>query len=215
MVAREYCESQVFERLCQMACRVAKSMGLHRLPNGSKIALCDIDTERNNLFWALYVMDKERAFMTGQSCDLYFFDTDLQLLEGEPGCTLQHYSVAHYHMISIWEELYISLYSSRAARKGLSYRLNQVSRLSSLFRNWGYQYKVLLNAPLAAETSTLGCFQLELKYCFHVGQILIYRCGCEETNQQQRINSVYAALSMIKDIHGSSSSLGKIALLGR
>ena len=215
MVAREYCESQVFERLCHMACLVAKSMGLHRLPSDSTRATTEENAERTDLFWALYVMDKERVFMTGQPCDFYLFDTDMQLLECEIECTPQHYTVAHNYLMSLWEEIYVSLYSSGARRKGLRRRFKQVTKLSKLFRNWGCKYSVLLKTPLAVEASAKDCFRLELKYCFHVGQILIHRCGREETSKQQRISSVYSALNIIKDIHGSSSSISKVALLGR
>ena len=215
MVAREYCESQVFERLCHMACLVAKSIGLHRLPSNSKDAMTQEDTERTELFWALYVMDKERVFMTGQPCDIYTFDTDVQLLEWDVECTPQHYTVAHNHLMSLWEEIYISLYSSGAMRKGSLHRFSKVTKLNNLFRNWESKYKVLFTAPLAVEDFTKYCLQAELKYCFNVGQILINRCGGDEASKQQRIDSVYSALRIIKDIHGTSSSLGKVALLGR
>ena len=215
MVAREYCESQVFERLCHMACLVAKNMGLHRLPRNSNGATSEEDAERTELFWALYVLDKERVFMTGQPCDIYFFETDMQLLECDIKCTPQHYTVAHNHLMSLWEEIHISLYSSGARRKGSSHLFKQVTKLSKLFRNWGCKYKVLLKTPSSVEASAKDCYRSELKYCFHVGQILIHRCGHEETSKQQRINSVYSALNIIKDIHESSSNISKVALLGR
>ena len=215
MVAREYCESQVFERLCHMACLVAKSIGLHRLLSNSKGAMTQEDTERTELFWTLYVMDKERVFMTGQPCDFYIFDTDVQLLECDVECTPQHYTIAHNHLMSLWEEIYISLYSSGAMRKGPLHRFSKVTKLSSLFRNWVLKYRVLFTAPLAVEDFAKYCLQVELKYCFNVGQILIHRRGREETSNQQRMNSGYAALNIIKDIHGTSSILFKVAVLGR
>ena len=48
-----------------MACLVVKSIGLQRIPSNSKGAMTEEDTERTELFWALYVMDKERVFMIG------------------------------------------------------------------------------------------------------------------------------------------------------
>ena len=215
MVAREYGESQAFERLCHMACLVAKSIGLHRLPSNSKGAMTQEDTERTELFWTLYVMDKERVFMTGQPCDFYIFDTDVQLLECDVECTPQHYTMAHNHLVSLWEYIYISLYSSGAMRKGSLHRFSKVTKLSNLFRNWEWKYRILFTAPLAVEDFAKYCLQVELKYCFNVGQILIHRCGRDETSNQQRTHSGYAALNIIKDIHGTSSSLGKVALLGR
>ena len=50
MVAREYCESQVFERLCHMACLVAKSIRLQRIPINSKGVMTEEDTERTEVF---------------------------------------------------------------------------------------------------------------------------------------------------------------------
>ena len=215
MVACEHCEGQVFERLCQMACHVIKNMGLQSLPHGSKKALSEMDAERTNLFWTVFIMDKERVFMTGQPCNIYVFDSDVQLLRREPGLTLQHYTTALFHMMCLWEDIYISLYSSKAFRKGQSYRHSQISRLNSLFRTWGYQHKNLLNIPTSPVASIKDHIQLELKYSFHVGQILVHRCGSGDSSKQQRISSEYAALNIIKDVHGASPSVGSAALLGR
>lgn len=153
--------------------------------------------------------------MTGQPCDFYTFDTDVQLLEWDVECTLQHYKMAHNHLMSLWEDIYISLYSSGAMRKGSVHRYRKVAKLSTLFRNWRCKYKVLFNTPFVVQDLTKSCLQIELKYCFNVGQILIHRCGRDETSKQQRIDSVYAALNIIKEIHGTNSNLGKVALLGR
>ena len=215
MIAREYCESEVFERLCHLACLVAKSIGLHRLPSNSKGAMTQEDIERTELFWTLYVLDKERVFLTGQPCDFYIFDTNVPLLECDVECTPQHYTMAHNHLMSLWEEIYISLYSSGAMRKGPLHRFSKVTKLSNLFRKWECKYKVLFTAPLGVEDLTKYCLQVELKYCFDVGQILIHRCGRDETSKQQRVDSVYSALNIIRDIHETSSSLGKVALSGR
>ena len=65
MVAREYCESQVFERLCHMACLVTKSIGLHRLPSNWRGAMSQEDIERTELFWAS-VLDKNPYSISGR-----------------------------------------------------------------------------------------------------------------------------------------------------
>ena len=215
MVAREYWESHVFELVCHLACHVAKSMGLQRRPANHADFSPEVDEMRTRLFWVLYVMDKERAFMTGVPCDLYFFDSDIQLHEDETGVSMQHYATAHYHIMSLWEEVYVYLYSSRAMRTEKSLRSQQVSRLHDLFRNWGFKYKALLKADVGPEDGTKDCFQLELKYCFHVGQILIHHCGREETNKKQRLNSMYFALNLIQEVYRKRFSLAHFALLGR
>lgn len=160
-------------------------------------------------------MDKERTFITGVPCDLYFFDSDIQLHEDETGGSLQRYAVARYHIMSLWEEVYVSLYSSRAVRTETWQRSQQVSRLHDMFRDWGFKYKALLKAHVGPEEDTKDCFQLELKYCFHVGQILIHHCGREETNKKQRLNSMYYALNLIQEVYRKRLSLAHFALLGR
>ena len=215
MVAREYWESHVFDLVCHLACHVAKSMGLQRRPANHADLSPEVHELRSQLFWLLYVMDKERAFMTGGPCDLYFFESDMQLHEEETGISMQHYATAHYHIMSLWEEVYVHLYSSRAMRTESSQRSQQVSRLHSLFRNWGFKYKALLKAHLGPEEFTKDCFQLELKYCFHVGQILIHHCGREEANKEQCLNSMYFALNLIQEVDRKRFSLAHFALLGR
>lgn len=215
MVAREYWESHVFALVCHLACHVAKSMGLQRRPADCADFPPEVNELRTRLFWELYVMDKERTFITGVPCDLYFFDSDIQLHEDETGVSIQRYAVARYHIMSLWEEVYVSLYSSRAVRTEIWQRSQQVSRLHDMFRDWGFKYKALLKAHVGPEEGTIDCFQLELKYCFHVGQILIHHCGQEETNKKQRLNSMYFALNLIQEVHRKSLSLAHFALLGR
>ena len=200
-----------------MACQVAKSMGLQRRPtNNSQYCQSEEeDARRTQLFWALYVMDKERTFMTGVPCDLYYFDSGIQLIEEDPGTTLRHFSMAQYHLMLLWEETYVSLYSSRAMRSASALRHRQVSRLSTLFREWGLRHKTLLNATCDID-DIRHCLQLELKYCFHIGQILILQnCRRDENSRERRISSMYSALDIIKQVHSKCSTLAYMALLGR
>ena len=218
MVAREYWEIHVFEQLCHMACHVAKSMGLQRLPSHHVDVPTATDTSelRNRLFWTLYIMDKERAFMTGVPCDLYFFDSDIQLHEPEQtDVSLESYAVAHNHIMSLWEDTYVSLYSSRAVRSESWMRSQQVARLHDAFRSWGFKYKHFLGASLEAGENIKECFQTELKYCFHVGQILVHQCATDEKSREQRLNSMYCSLNLIQEVYTKSNSFPHVALLGR
>ena len=70
----------------------------------------------------------------------------MQLLKYDVECTPQHYALAHSHLLSLWEEIYISLYSYGAMRKGSLHRSRNVTKLSNLFRNLGCKYKILFCA---------------------------------------------------------------------
>lgn len=197
-----------------MACYVVKFMGLQQ-SHGLRSGTPDIDAERRNIFWALYAMDKQRSFMTGQPCDLYLFDSDIQLRHSESGPVAQHFTLAYIHMMSLWEDIYMSLYSSRAARKGIPHRHSQVHRLSNRFQNWGTQHSQLLSKPVAEKVSPMTNLRLELRYCFHVGHILIHRCHSQDSSKQQRINSARAALSIIHELRTATPTISGIAVLGR
>lgn len=214
MVAREYCSPQLFSMLCQMACSVANAMGLQRIPGGSASSYFPHSTERASLFWTLYILDKQRVFMSGVPCDLYLFDSDVRLLEQESGYTLPHYRTALIHVMSIWEDIHISLYSSRIRRERTSQVDHQVSRLNKRLDAWAHQHKDLLNDALV-----LGSFSpylgQELKYVFHVAKILVYRCSNTETNKERRMANASSALGIINDMHNPTPSLRGAALLRR
>lgn len=197
-----------------MACCVVKFMGLQQ-SHGLRSGTPDIDAERRNIFWALYSMDKQRVFMTGQPCDIYLFDSDIQLRHSESGPATQHFTLAYIHMMSLWEDIYMSLYSSRAARNGIPHRHSQVLRLSNRFQNWGTQHNQLLSKPVAEKVSAITNLRLELRYCFHVGHILIHRCHSQDSSRQQRINSARAALNIINELRAASPSISSVAVLGR
>lgn len=197
-----------------MSCHIVRFMGLQQY-HGLKTDLSSLQAERRNLFWMLYAMDKQRVYLTGQPCDLYLFDSDMQQLKCDGPTPIQKFFLAHVHMMSLWEEVYISLYSLRASRKGASYRQEQVMRLSSLLRNWGFQHKQALGNPTQIENSLEASLRRELRYCFHVGQILIHRCHEQESSRQQRVGNARAALHIIKSLYEDNHSISGVAVLGR
>ena len=164
MVAREYWEIHVFEQLSHMACHVAKSMGLQSMPTDHEDVTAASNELRNLVFRTLYIVDKERAFMTGVPCDLYCFDSDIQFQElDEIDVTVESYASAHIHIMSLWEDTYVSLYSSRALKSDNRQRSQQVLRLHDAFRHWGFKYKAFLGAELEPEEHVKECCQMELK----------------------------------------------------
>ena len=191
-----------------MACTVAKNMGLQRISDAPQ------DTERANVFWTLYIMDKERTFMSGIPCEIYLFDSDIRLSEQGIGSTVPRYQIALIHMMSLWEEIHIVLYSSRIGRESISRNDDKVLKLHTRLAAWGYKYADLLsnsqkNGPL------FPYLRQELKYVFHVSQILVHRCGNSETSRQRSMSSARAALKILKEIHGTSLTLRGAALLRR
>ncbi|KAA8649559.1 uncharacterized protein ATNIH1004_002230 [Aspergillus tanneri] len=211
LVAREYHESRVFDTVCHMASQAVKSMGLQQcnLAGGNKNSILDIEeNERRNLYWAVFVIDKQRTYIAGRPFDLHFYDSDVQLFQSIATQTVtQQCWKAYIHMMAIWEEIYIYLYSLRAFRKGLSYRQSQISKLDCLSRKWYAHNAALLSNACPVEISAVEGWQIELKYAFHIGQVLIHRFSSEECSRQVALANSRATLRIIQmSIHGLFTS---------
>lgn len=214
MVAREYHESKTYDMVCHMACLVAKSIDIHQR-NGLNRNATKIDQERGNLYWTLFVMDKQRTYISGRPFDIHFYDSDIEVISQEtPSADRQCHS-AHIHMMSIWEEIYIRLYSLRAFRKGPSYRQRQVAKLDCLTTEWCTRNSDLLAKHSPEEKLSIKNWLIELKYCFHLARILIHRCSDEKISKQIVLDNSRAALREIQCVFNSAHTEGSVALLSR
>ncbi|KOC13248.1 C6 transcription factor [Aspergillus flavus AF70] len=217
LVAREFYGSVVFEKVCQAVCQVARSTGLHRA-HGARSMRWEKMPERERLFWVVYTMDKQRAFLTGQPCDLYLFDSDIQLRScGERAPFPLRLNAAYVHMMTIWEQIFINLYSSRAVFAGAADRSRQVQQLWGSLNEWNIKYHALLSSPILEKMADLAPMQLELKYCFMVSQVLVHRCDRNARSQQRYRDPARSALKLIAQVAGDhrSITLARCAVLAR
>ncbi|KAI1411056.1 hypothetical protein F5Y13DRAFT_201587 [Hypoxylon sp. FL1857] len=216
LVARQFYGNIMFERVCHAACQVGRTLGLprsERRGNGAD----ENSAERKRLFRVLYALDKQRVFASGQPCDLYSFDSDLVLAPSAehelPGRKLIN---AFDHMMEIWEEIYLALYSSRAIASGKAYRAQQVRRIAQLIDGWHEQNHKFLEATFLDGTAELVNLQLELKYCYHVTQVLaLCHDRQNERTQQQLRNHDRTCLKLIIEAGCLSAGAARIALLSR
>lgn len=207
-MTREFFITAVFEKVCSAACKLARSMGLHRcvgMVNDSALEA------RQRLFWILYTMDKTRVFLSGHSPDLYLFDSDFQprLSTAQMPVTSQLRSAAA-HMMAVWEEIYIGLYSARAVRLGAEHRLDQVHRLDRQCD----ECLPLISSQLSRDPG-LRLMQLEIRYCYHVSKILIHRCHRMAEEWQKTHEHAVSALQTITDVFEEPVAPGSCVVLGR
>jgi hypothetical protein len=167
-------------------------MGLHRSVGMDESAL----QSRERLYWILYDMDKTRVFLRGNSPDLHFFDSEFQPRLSTSGISPEmHLHAIASHMMTVWEEIYIGLYSARAVRSGANYRKDQVHRLQRLCDE-----SLLLIPPLRSHNPGLRLMQLELKYCYHVSKSLIHRCDQKAERRQITHDHAVSALQIMTDV---------------
>lgn len=166
---------------------------------------------RKRLFWILYALDKTRVFLSGHSPDLHLFDSEFQPGFSDPQMPVaSDFHCALAHMMTVWEEIYIGLYSARAVRSGAEYRHGQVDRLDRLCDEC--QPLISLQEP---RNPGLRLMQLEIKYCFHVSKTLIHRCHKLADEWQKSYEHAVSALQTITDVFEEPVTPGSCVVLGR
>ncbi|KAI0505179.1 hypothetical protein F5B22DRAFT_628855 [Xylaria bambusicola] len=216
LVGKEFYKSAVFERALQTACHLARIIGLHRAKT-SESGMPGLEGgDRDRLFRVLYAMDKFRTFQIGQPCDLYIFDSEIELdnVEGGelPGTRL---SYAFNHIMRIWEEIYLNLYSTRAFHAGAKARAQRVSAMSSLTSSWAQRYSDLLEPGEAGYDLKLEPRRFEINYSYHITQVLILRCDWRNHVRRQMLDHSRASLRIIASIVNMPVTTQGLASLAR
>lgn len=181
--------------------------------------------QRQQLFWVLYCLDKQRVFLTGHPCELYLFDSDFLQPKGDdsnddhhtPPAAASQLQAALIHLMTIWEGIYIGLYSSRAAGLGDQYRHDQMTALlCQLEVEWMQQHeRVYRRESLLEQAPELDLLQLEIRYCYNVAKILIYRCDRSTGSQQRCREQACLALQTISEVFREPITTSSCAVLGR
>ncbi|KAJ2994102.1 hypothetical protein NUW58_g1649 [Xylaria curta] len=218
LVAREFYNNATAERVCHAACQVGRAMGLHRSIGASQGEKNDdVERVRHRLFRVLYALDKQRVFMTGQPCDLHMFDADHRI-----GSTRDHkegnssISDAFDDMMTLWEEIYLNLYASRAAVASLETRAHRVRLVSSSAFQFAQTHSELITTSSFADgIADTDLMLVELLYGYQVSQVLILRC---DRDDEQGLEKMYqfarSSLKVILEVGRGGLNTARLALLG-
>jgi hypothetical protein len=157
----------IYEKLIFRASGIAREMGLeHSIQSINTGNDEDIINEKRLVFWTLYVLDKRRSFLAGNPCDIYLFESSMETSLHDSNEIPGQSIVARIHLMSIWEEIWLSLYSSRSLRKSIREREEQIERLGCHLKDWATQYQDLLSNPENDEAGTATTMRLELRYWY-------------------------------------------------
>jgi hypothetical protein len=159
-------------------------MGLHQTTLSLSTSWEDL-SESERLFWIAYAMDKQNVFLLGQAGELYLFDCRFPLhpVDCEHPSPRQHFG-ALTHLMAIWEDIYLKLYSPRSTTYSTDSRASQAQTLRRDLARWEAAHTLLLspdrnlvdrghtpNLNLNLHSSTT-----ELTYALRVTELLIFRC---------------------------------------
>ena len=192
-VGRDLIHYNVFARIFDRVCQLAKQMGLHERQNVGEDGSAE-DKEAQNVLRLLYLVDKQNIFIRGPPCRIYEFECNMSLPTGESAS--EQFVSAHVRLGCLIEEIYRHLYSPKAVKLIAAARQRRVERLDG--RLTGLTRRVEELASSAENGSVEGLMKLHLKYAFHVTRLLILSQSCAKNSKQIRRETARSALRIIQ-----------------
>jgi len=193
-------------------------MGLHR--RGQHTTNDNSLAERQNLFWSLFIIDKNLSLLTGKSARLPWYDCEVQLPEPSQSDLPQSYFVSRARLSIIQEQVYSSLYSADALRQTELVREQAIVRLSDKLQQWLHDH-----ARLLSKKEFLG----DKEPMQHLGLELSILCGmhlimvCRQARTAASLNKCYQTsrevmeklyqLAQRTELRGKEASLRRYVLL--
>ena len=140
--------------------------------------------------------------MTGLPCDLHMFDSDHRPFSNASG-----------QLANLWEEIYLKLYTSRAARASPEVRARQVQQLSSSLDRYAQKHGNSIPSNTSS-TEELDPTKVELVYGFHVSQVLVLRCDRRnEKSQETMRETARKSLNLVLMVCKPPLATSRLALL--
>lgn len=172
--------------------------------------------ERNHVFWALYVVDKQVSTAVGIPCCLPSFDCDVSLPKGDSSDPFLEYWIARIELATIQEDTYQSLYSSQACRRGDSERQSQITRLDCKLASWASNNKDLCIQELDDEglcSEEDSSTKTALSYLYYSIRILVHRPGKEASDKQQCRDKARYCIQLFARLNHDSASIDSAIML--
>ena len=211
LVARDSIHYNVFERIFDRVCQLAKQMGLHERGVVGTDPTPD-DVERQNVLWVLYSVDKQRIFIRGPPCRIYLFECHIQLPEAND--SRQKLVTASLRLTCLVEQVFRHLYSPKAHGNDTRTRQKNVNRLNMRLKNLAHLFE---DTSISAEQgSSVEMLSLQLKYAFYVTELLIHSKAVDEQSKIHRLDTSRKALQVVQKLSsGNSIFNGYVAVLER
>ena len=201
LVARDAIHYNVFERVFDRVCQLAKQMGLHeRGVIGTNPTPGDV--ERQNVLWVLYSVDKQRIFMRGPPCRIYLFECHIQLPQANNSG--QKLVAANLRLTCLVEGVYRHLYSPKANRNDTRTRQNNVNRLNMRLENLVRQSEDTLTSTEQGSNVEM-MLSLQLRYAFYVTELLIHSKAMDDQSKVRRLETSRKALDIVQRLSSGSS----------
>lgn len=146
----------------------------------------------------------------GVPCCLPSFDCNVDLPESDPTNPFLKHLVARIELAGIQEDIYRSLYSSQACRRGHLERGGQIARLDRELALWTSNNKKLCTTTIAGTNtppSNDSLASTALNYFYYSTRVLVHRAGKESSDQQQCRENARACLQIFARLNSERASI--------
>ena len=193
--------------LFSLACQTAKAIGLHQQSSSADIP-DGPESERINLFWTLFILDKQLALKSGQSCHLHSFDCDVPLpvSEAVDDGPLHDQRVAAIGLAFVNESIYRDLYSAKSNRMPNAQRERKVDLLMQKLDDWASKHQNLWGDQ-STRSAQKGSSGQELHYAMLTSRIMITRRSQNSAYRAQQASYAHRSLEILKTMFEASTSI--------
>ena len=171
------------------------------------------ETEKINLFWTLFIIDKQISLACGRSCHLHSFDCNVPLPDLDDSA-LREQRVATIGLAFLCEGIYRDLYSAKSIRASKAQRERKAEALMQKLNDWVASNQHLWSSLVAQSTQKM-CSGKELHYAMLTYKLLIMRRSKSQGDAAQLKSHARDALIILKDAFEASGTIATNAVLQR
>ena len=205
IVCQEYFQLELANTFLRQACQVAKEMALHRQRADFSGQDSAQTQERRDLFWALYVVDKNLSLISGSACSLLYNDCDVPYPE-EDKYTLKHHFKARIQLAQIQEQVHTALYAPSSLRWSDPSRRGEIHQLTQSLQRWSETYEPMINPYCSISPETRVLLDDELAFGFFNTQALVMRQVRTPVAQRQCLDKSTKSIKILAQMFFSRRS---------
>jgi len=192
---------------------MAKMLGLHK-PIQLQDDAAETTAEQRDVFWSLYVIDKQMCLLRGTTPHLHSFDCDLPLPGANPEYPPNPRFLAAIEMAHLQEKIYYSFLSIGASQNSEAARQRSCDVLSADLTTWASTRQHFLSASAAVPIRE-SILALELKFSLLACKILINREDGRVESRSQRLVDSRESLAIVKALAEKRSNIDAYIALRR
>lgn len=209
IIAHQNFQIGVAEVILEQACQVAKMMGLNRERQVPPILSPADAEEHSNVFWTLFIMDKQISFLMGNSCRLPSYDCNAPFPEDEH---FQRYLAPRIGLARIQEQIYFDLYSAKAHSRSPTDRHQRGMKICKSLERWYQANEEILTGKASecdADWNLNASLRLILNFGYHNARIMASRASTDIQSIKLRLEDARMGFKLLLSIRTSSEITSK------